>query len=404
MKHSKLRRVMGALTVLSLVIGLCCLMPETVAAITQADIDAMEDDLNKIASQIDNMKAQLEQIAGDKAQALKELDLLNEQVDLITAQIEETDRVIAKYDDLIAVKMAEIAEIEEKEAAQYKLFCKQVRSMEEQGSVSYFSILFNSSDFSDLLDRAMMIAEIMDYNNDIINMLMDTREQLAAAQAELEQERADQQDLRDKQAIAKAELEVQQAAAAALAQKLINQEAGYEAAVKELEEADKQLQKEMKEAQEELERQNVLLSENSWYWPVPGYYTLTSGFGWRTHPIYGTRKYHNGTDIGGVNIYGKAVGAVRSGVVTTAGKHVNYGNYVIVTHADGYQSLYAHMSKLAVSKGDTVTQGQTVGYVGSTGLSTGPHLHLEIWKDGVRTDSEQYYPNLNSVFYRKYNT
>lgn len=403
MKHRKYRRVMSVLTALALVAGLWYGAPETASAITQADIDEMKDDLDAIADQIENAKAQLEQLAGDKAQALEELRLLDQQVVLISDQIAETDRVIAEYDNLIAVKMAEIAEIEAKEAAQYDLFCRQVRSMEEQGSVSYLSILFDCADFSELLDRAMMISEIMDYNNDIINMLLDTREQLAAVQVELEAERADQQVLRDQQAVSKAELEVQQAAAAALAQKIINQEAGYEATLEELEKADEQLKKEMKEAQEELERQQ-LAAEGDWYWPVPGYYTLTSGFGWRTHPIYGTRKYHNGTDIGGANIYGKAVGAVRSGVVTTAGRHINYGNYVVVTHAGGYQSLYAHMSRLAVSKGDTVKQGQTVGYVGSTGLSTGPHLHLEIWLDGVRTDSEQYYPHLDSVFYRKYNT
>lgn len=402
MKHSKLRRFFCVLLACTMIAGLWCGMPETASAITQAEIDEMKDDLAQNRDRIEEMKELLEQVAGDKAQALEELRLLNEQVVLISDQIEDTDRVIAEYDGLIAVKVEEIREIEEKEARQYDLFCKQVRSMEEQGSVSYLSILFDCADFSDLLDRAMMISEIMDYNNEIINMLMATREQLAAAQAELEEKRADQQALRDQQAVAKAELQVQQAAAASLAQKLIDKEEGYEAAVKELEEADKQIEKEIKEAEEELERQMLL--ENDWYWPVPGYYTLTSGFGWRIHPIYGTRKYHNGTDVGGVNIYGKAIGAVKSGVVTTSGWHVNYGNYVIVTHGGGYQSLYAHMSKRAVSKGDTVKQGQTLGYVGSTGLSTGPHLHLEIWLNGTRTDAELYYPNLDSVFYRKYNT
>ena len=402
MKHAKFRRILSVLLALTLVAGLWYGAPETASAITQEEIDDMKDNLEQTREQIQNMKDQLKQIEGDKAQALEELRLLNEQIALLTDQIENTDQVIAEYDALIAIKVDEITVIEEKEARQYELFCKQVRSMEEQGSVSYLSILFDCADFSELLDRAMMISEIMDYNNDIINMLLATRDQLSAAKAELEGERADQQALRDQQALSKAELQVQLAAASSLAQKLINEEKGYEAAVKELEEADKQIQKEIKEAEEEMERQKLM--ENDWYWPVPGYYTLTSGFGWRTHPIYGTRKYHNGTDIGGVNIYGKAIGAVKSGIVTTSGWHINYGNYVIVTHGGGYQSLYAHMSKRAVSKGEQVKQGQTLGYVGSTGLSTGPHLHLEIWVNGERTDSEQYFPNLESKFYRKYNT
>ena len=161
---------------------------------------------------------------------------------------------------------------------------------------------------------------------------------------------------------------------------------------------------ELAQAREELAAQGtVIVSEGEWYWPVPGSYTLTSGFGWRIHPIYGTRRYHNGTDIGGSGIGGTEIGAAKSGVVTTSQYSSSYGNYVVVTHADGYQTLYAHMSTRLVSVGDTVTQGQALGLVGSTGLSTGNHLHFEVWYNGTHTDPEQYYPELEDVFYRRYN-
>lgn len=403
----KFRRAIGSLVALALVLGVWCgaplLMPEA-SAVTQEEIDAMKGELEGIATQIDQLKAQIDQVASDKAEALEQKRLLDEQIYLLNDQIAKTDAVIAEYDGLIAIKEAEIADIEAKEAAQYELFCKQVRSMEEQGTVSYLSILFDCADFAELLDRAMMISEIMDYNNDIINMLLATREALQLARQELEDERAEQQALRDSQVAAKAQLELQEAAAAALAQSLINQEAEFESAVKALEAEDKRIEAEMKEAERQLAIQNAgFVSESGWYWPVPGFYTLTSGYGWRTHPVYGTRRYHNGTDIGGSGISGTAIGAAKTGVVTTSKRSVSYGNYVVITHSDGYQTLYAHMSKRVVNEGDIVTQGQTIGYVGSTGVSTGPHLHYEVWKDGSRTDAELYYSNLESLFYRKYN-
>ena len=403
----KRKRIVSAAAALALTAGLI-LCPfgwrEPALAVTQADIDAMKDDLDVIADQIDQLEDQLAQVQTDKAKALEQKRLLDEQVALITRQIADTDAVLAEYDGLIAAKEAEIADIEAKERAQYELFCAQVRSMEERGTVSYLSILFDSSDFTELLDRAMMIGEIMDYNNEIIDLLLDTRAQLQTAKEELEGERADQQAIRDQQAANQAELEVQQAEAAALAQKLIDQESEYEAAVQALEEEDARIEQEMKDAQRQLAAQNAgIVSETGWYWPVPGFYTLTSGFGWRTHPVYGTQRYHNGTDIGGAGINGTAIGAAKSGVVTTSKYSSSYGNYVVVSHSDGYQTLYAHMSSRAVSEGDIVTQGQTLGYVGTTGVSTGPHLHYEVWYNGSRTDAEQYYPNLESVFYRKYN-
>lgn len=407
MKHLKFRRGICILTALALFAGIWCAAPSLTpeaSAVTQAEIDAMKDDLENIAGKIGDLKTQLKQIASDKAKALEQKRLLDEQIALISNQIAETDRVIAEYDGLITLKEAEIADIEAKEAAQYELFCKQVRSMEEQGSVSYLSILFDCSDFSELLDRAMMVSEIMDYNNDVINMLLATRDALQIARQELETKRAEQQTLRDGQAAARAELELQEAEANALAKRLANKEAAYKSSVKELEAEDKRIEADIKKAEKQLAAQNAgIVSESGWYWPVPGYYTLTSGFGWRTHPVYGTRRYHKGTDVGGAGINGTPIGAAKSGIVTTSKYSSSYGNYVVVSHSDGYQTLYAHMRSRAVKVNDVVKQGQTLGYVGTTGVSTGPHLHYEVWKNGERTDAEKYYSNLESVFYRRYN-
>lgn len=401
------RRLLPALGAALLLAGLwsgLALASVRVEAVSQSDIDDMEAQLSDLADEIQALEDQLDEISDQRDQALEELELLDQQIALGQQQLEQADAVLAEYDALISQQEADIAQLEEEQAEQYDLFCQQTRAMEEQGYVSYLAILFDSSSFSDLLDGLMLVGEVMDYHNDIITGLRDTQVQLQAVQAELETSQAAQQQVRDQQAEALAALEEQQEAAAQLAQSLLDHEAGYEAALQELEAENAQVEEELAQAREELAAQGtVIVSEGEWYWPVPGFYTLTSGFGWRIHPIYGTQRYHNGTDIGGSGIGGTEIGAAKSGVVTISQYSSSYGNYVVVTHADGYQTLYAHMSTRLVSVGDTVTRGQALGLVGSTGLSTGNHLHFEVWYNGTRTDPEQYYPELEDVFYRRYN-
>jgi len=407
MRKNRFHRILCVVLALLLLIGAWYSEPfgtGKAGAVTQEEIDAMKDEITGIANEIKSLENQLKDLGNDKAKALEQVALLNDEIELINQQIAGTNKVILEYDGLIAAKEKEIIEIEDKEADQYKLFCKQVRSMEERGSISYFSILFDAADFSDLLDRTMMISEIMDYNNDVINLLLATREELKTAKLELEESREDQQALRNDQVAARDELERREREAAELVQRIQNKEAGYEDAVKQLEAENKRIEEEMKQAELLLKAQIAGVdAETGFKWPVPGFYRLTSGFGWRTHPVYGTRRHHNGTDIASPGIYGTPIYAAKSGVVTTSLKVSSYGNYVVVSHSDGYQTLYAHMSRRAVSVGDVVKQGDILGYVGNTGVVTGTHLHYEVWYKGERTDAELYYPNLESVFVRAYN-
>ena len=133
-----------------------------------------------------------------------------------------------------------------------------------------------------------------------------------------------------------------------------------------------------------------------WQWPVPGHYKITSTFGPRIHPITGLPGNHTGTDIAAPK--GTAILSARGGVVTISTYNNSYGNYVVVQHDNGIATLYAHMSSRAVSEGQVVTQGQTLGYVGSTGSSTGNHLHLEFRVNGKRQDALNYYPNLSFTY------
>ena len=337
------------------------------SAVTQAEIDALKESAGELEQQQKEIQAQLNAIAADKDEALEQKSLLEQQINVIQSEINNIDAQIAKYDELISQKEDELAQLEQQEAEQYQLFCERVRYMEEEGEVSYWAILFNAEDFSDMLDRFMMVEEIMAYDNAIMDELLATQAQIEQEKAELEEARTAQEEARQKQADAKARLKSQQAEVDALISQISSQE----------------------ELQAQLAAQGVtIVSEKGFKWPSYAT-TITSLFGSRTHPVTGRPNNHTGVDIaaaGGTDIW-----AAKSGVVLTSTYNSSYGNYVVISHANGESTLYAHMSKRLVSEGDKVTQGQTIGLVGTTGSSTGNHLHFEVRLNGQRQDPLNYF-------------
>lgn len=354
-----------------------------------------------LAAQIKDLDRQLKSIAGDKAQALEQKRLLDRQISAKVQEIQSTESIIAQYDALIADEQAKLEDTQAKEEIQYELFCKRVRAMEEAGTVSYWSILFDSADFADLLDRATFVSEIMEADNKIMDDLAALRKSIEAQKAELETSRADQQTQRDALVAQKKELDAKEADAAALVQKIQSQESEYQssrdALKREEEEVEAQIIKKQKEIQAKIAAGQISFDPGTgWQWPVPGRYKITSTFGPRIHPITGLPGNHTGTDVAAPK--GTAILAARGGVVTISTYNNSYGNYVVVQHDNGIATLYAHMSSRAVSEGQIVTQGQTLGYVGSTGSSTGNHLHLEFRVNGKRQDALNYYPNLSFTY------
>ena len=174
------------------------LLPEAVvvpaSAVTQAEIDAMKEEANSLKQQQEEIQDQLDSLAADRENAMARKTLLEQQINATRAEINTIAAQIAKYDELIAQKQEELSQAEAEEQAQYELFCERVRYMEEQGEVSYWSILFSSKDFADLLDNAMMVEEIMDYDNQVMDQLIALREQIEEDKAELETARQEQQD------------------------------------------------------------------------------------------------------------------------------------------------------------------------------------------------------------------
>ena len=404
-KHPRLRLLCGVL-----ILALCTSAATRAGAVTQSEIDALKKEQQESQAKQEALKDQLADIEADQAAAQQKRQLLTQQLNAINAEI--IDAQIAWYDGEIARKEVERKAAEAREAEQYELFCQRVRMMEEQGTVSYWSILFNAEDFSDLLDRIADVDAVMDYDNQVMDQLIAARQELERLQGELESARAEEQAAREQQEAKKAE----QQAKVAEAQKLLDQINADAAEVnRQLDAEDAaaasiqaEITRKQKQLEEERKQQNVTLppTGSGYQWPLPSScLTLTSAFGYRMHPIDLVPHSHTGIDVaaaGGTPIYAAKGGQVIMSVYGT-GVNWSYGNFVVIDHGDGTTTLYAHMSSRAVSEGQLVSQGQTIGYVGNTGNSQGNHLHFEVRVNGQRVDPEGCFPGLDRSFVRAYN-
>ena len=397
MKRNRLLR-RAAVLLLALVMFLPLTGPGMVletSAVTQAEIDALKGNAGKLAEQKKDIQAQLKAVQADKSNALKKKELLEDQIDLIRQEIANINEQIAMYDQLIAEKTAELEQAEADEKAQFDLFCRRMRHMEEQGETSYWSILFTSGDFSELLDNYMMIEEIIQYDNQVIDSLVALQEKVANDRTVLEEAQAEQEEAKAQQMAAQDELKAQEDEVDKLIAEISAQEDLLEEMEEELNKAAKALDAQIKAKEREYAAQVANVpSESGYLWPLPGgYNTISSLAGGRIHPVTGKPGNHAGIDIpapSGTNIY-----AAKSGVVIHAAKGTgsswSYGNYVIVSHSDGTSTLYAHMSRIGCKEGQTVKQGDVVGYVGTTGRSTGNHLHFEVRSGSTRKDPVNYF-------------
>ena len=394
--------VLAAVLLLSLLAS--ALAAIAYADVTKQDIQNIKDDLSDIQAQKKEVQAKLAEIRDDLSQAKAQVELIQSQVVLTEEEINTSQALLDRYDLQIAEKEADIQRLEAQEEAQYQEFYRQVRWMEETGGTSYLSILFEASSLAEMLDSAMIITDIMDYSNRIIDQLNATQAQLGAARDELAAGRAAQAEVQQDLEVRKAELEDQRAQAQTLLSQIAASESEYAAEAKKLADSEAQINKELKEAERKyaaqlaaLEaQQNANMTSGDWYWPLPGRYKISSLFGSRPDPFTGKRDNHTGTDIpapGGTPIY-----AAKTGIVTTVNKNKNassYGYYCIISHGNGYATLYAHQNQVPiVQEGQAVQKGQVIGYVGSTGRSTGNHLHFELRVNGVRNDVLKLYPGM----------
>ena len=362
----------------------------TVQAVTQADIDSLQDDADALGEQRAELESQLEALADDKSQALARKNLLDSQIANTNARIANVEAQIAQYDALITQTQAELDQAEADEAEQMEVFRQCVRAMEEGGTISYWSVLFNAVDFSDLLGRLDAANEIMEFRQSVVDELRRLQEEIAGKKADLETQRTAQEDAKTELEATLSELDAQRAEANALVAEIENNESEYQTALDEIDAEEEAIQAEIVRLSRELAAANgdTGAALGGYIWPVSSR-RITSPFGPRNTGIPGASTNHKGVDIGGVG-YTTEVHAAKAGTVIVSQRSSSYGEYVVVSHGSGNTTLYAHMSSRSVSVGDYVDQGDVLGITGSTGISSGPHLHFEITENGSRVNPLNY--------------
>ncbi|MBR5285054.1 MAG: peptidoglycan DD-metalloendopeptidase family protein [Clostridia bacterium] len=369
------------------------------AAVTQSSVNALKNQLSGITSKKNSAKSELNSIRSKKASVLDEINKLDAAIEAAEEELELQESLISELDELIGIKEIELADSEAKEAVQYEKLRSRVRFMYENGSMSYLSILLSSDDFSDFLSRYEVISQISKYEKKLFEELKALKELIAEQKASLETDRTEAVEVKASLEANKKELESSYNERSAQMKTIEAAEGDAKAKYLEIEAAEDKLSKEIKNAINELAKQsaNATYVGGNMMWPLPAANNVvTSKYGMRTHPVTKVYKLHTGIDLRaskGTKIY-----AANAGTVTTAGYNSAYGYYVVISHGGGVATLYAHMSKMAVSKGQKVSQGTIIGYVGSTGYSTGPHLHFEVIKNGDYVNPISMYPGFSVVY------
>lgn len=283
-----------------------------------------------------------------------------------------------------------LKETEERLDATNQTANKRLRSLYENGSVSYLDVLFNGTSFNDFLARFDLVKLLLKRDVELLKEVKRLRVQQAADKVRVEQTKAEIVNLETETAARQVTLASRQADRTQVVQSLEQQKEAWQAAYDQFEAESRQLEAEIRRMIEASKGQPSQ-GTGTFGWPVPGYYTFTDTYGNRPDPFGGSvGNFHGGVDIAAPS--GAEIVAVDSGTVAQAEYSGGFGNMVLIDHGGGLFTLYAHASKLLVTKGQKVAKGETIAKVGSTGWSTGPHLHIEVRVNGERTDPMPYLP------------
>ena len=386
------------------------MMSVSAFAVTQSEIDSLRSQKSQLSSQKNQVQSTINSLQGQQGDLISLKNALDEKNAITVKQILNLNEQIELHTQLIEQKTVEVEEAQKTADEQLEKYKVRVRAMEEAGRYNYFEVLFGANSIGEFLSLIDDIGDIMRSDKELENSYRQSVTDLKAvkteyeeAKTEMEDTKAELEDLKVQQ-----EADIQEATAViASLQSDINAKSGV---LGQLTEQEKQLNADIQNKVNELNRQQEqnkpqpnpggggsAVGTGNLVWPSYCTY-ITSRQGPRTHPVTGEYKNHGGTDIGAS--YGSAIYAADSGTVVRSadGWNGGWGNYVMIDHGNGMQTLYAHMSSRAVSVGQTVSRGQTIGYVGSTGMSTGPHLHFEMYVNGSRIDPQTRYPGVSFTY------
>ena len=355
----------------------------------QSELNALKDQNKAIQAEINSIQRKYDANANEIQDLVDKKNAIDQEISLLNAQIQNLNDQISVYSQMIADAQDEL------DIAQFTLnglnekHKLRIRAMEEEGDVSYWEVIFEANSFIDMLDRINMMQEIAASDQARLEEMRQVAEQVIAAQEQMTLGKAELEESNASLVESQAVMEVRRTESDEILRELAKKQDEFQMMLDESESKQDDLmrdiaakEKELKEAKYE-EKLAALAaaggapaSDATWRTPVSGY-TLTSPFGMRKHPVLGVNRMHNGIDMACAQ--GTPIYATRAGKVTTASYQAGgAGYYVSINHLDGFSSIYMHMTHFVVSAGQSVSQGQLIGYVGSTGISTGPHLHFGI--------------------------
>ncbi|MCB8816207.1 murein hydrolase activator EnvC family protein [Desulfosporosinus shakirovi] len=344
----------------------------------QSQKDQARGRLNKLTYTSEKMKTQLAQLETQVAAAQTALNQNK------VAYVQAQTQVSAAQKELDQKQK----ELDDRRVA----LGKRARGIYESGQISHLELLFQSTDLSDFITRMEYFSKLVDNDRQLLADIESQKAQIAKKKSELQAKRDQAAKLEKEAALVTADLENKKSLQSnALEQNQKAQQAAFDE-IDRLEAESKALTEKIRKLQATQAGKGSQAGDGTIStWPVPGYYEITSPFGWRTHPITKKRSMHTGTDVGAPT--GTKIHAAGAGVVIMAGWNTAYGNMTIIDHGSGISTLYGHQSRLDVSEGQSVEADEVIGAVGSTGWSTGAHLHFEVRVGGNPTDPLQYFPN-----------
>ena len=430
MKRKTMVSILAGALALFMILGLVLsILPASVFA---ASSSAIKDELAELEAEAERIQQEKADLAQQQAQNTADTEdivtrkmEIDQEIKLIHDEMNNINAQMQTYIQLIAEKQMELDDAQARQDQLNQQYKERIRAMEENGRISYWSVLFRARSFSEFLGNVSLMADIARADQAMLDELNAVAQEIQTAQAELAEEKAGLDAQRTALSESQAELDAKSAEATQILDELNDKTAELQAYYAEYEEKESELsasiaQKEQEytealQAEEEARREEEAAANNNnnsgssggngnagseggsssggasssgWLYPLPYRVSITDAYGWRINPISGQRSFHHGTDFAAGS--GTAIYASRSGTVTDAGYDDVYGYSVTINHGDGYSSLYAHMTHFVVSSGDYVTQGQVIGYVGSTGWSTGPHLHFSIYYNGSSVNPMNY--------------
>ncbi len=385
------------------------------ASADTSELDALRAERSAIEAKKEEKQAEIDALKGQAVSILVQKQALDERNLFTMQQIELNNQEIELYEQMIAEKEAEYRDAMELEEQQLERYRNRVRAMEENGTLNYLAMILQSNNLGEMLTTMDDVGEIMLRDREIENSYIEAKENSAEVKADYEKYK---KEIAQRQDELKKEQEMLQKEIDEASELLLGLHEDYEhrqAEIAEIEAQEEETNMAISvlvaklEAQRAAEQaaaaaaaaaggdnsggsQAAVYSAGSFIFPVASYSCISSRFGERIHPITGELKHHNGMDIAanmGTTIY-----AADGGKVVLAEWYGGYGNCIMIDHGNGYKTLYGHLSVISVSSGQYVTQGDVIGQVGSTGNSTGPHLHFEVYSNGTRIDPEQFYSGL----------